>query len=232
MDLDGFPATIKNMHLVAVQPSFMREMHIEALTCGFHDINAYMGLMLLLPKLESLTLHQFHGDDLFYASDVVRMDVLKNLEIRQIRPDETISVAVLLQHHLELPGVEQVTLSGMVISEADEGIFWPALAKAAPSLQCITLKQEETGYWPLTISLRSLLGLHRFPLLSELRLLGRDIGHLIQPMLEVARLRTSVTNLTLPPRNEFDGPALRAWDSVHQLARRFTVSNQQPCSMW
>ncbi|KAF8318652.1 hypothetical protein DL93DRAFT_2164833 [Clavulina sp. PMI_390] len=228
MDLGSFPTTIKNMHLVAVQPSFAREMQLEALTCGFHDIDAYIGLLPLLPKLESLTLHQFHGEDLFYASDTVRMEALKRLEIRQIRPDETIAVAVLLQHHLELPSVEQVALSGMVISEADEEIFWHALATATPSVQCITLKREETGYWPLNISLRSLFRLDKFPLLSELRLLGRDVGHLVQPMLEVARLRTSVTNLTLPPRNEFGGPALRAWDSIHQLARRFTVSPVPP----
>ncbi|KAF8318650.1 hypothetical protein DL93DRAFT_2164831 [Clavulina sp. PMI_390] len=228
LDLDGFP-TVQSLHLDSVQPLFKREMpHLDTLTCGFYDLDSYRRVTHFLPKLESLILRQFGRADLLCASGVLELDALKRLEIGQANPDEAVALAILFQHHLSLPSIQHLTLSGVVISEKYGYIFWPALAKAAPSIQCITLKREQMGYWPLDVSFKNLaLNPGELPLLSELRLLGRDVRHLLRPMLDLVSSRVaSITRLTLPPREEFDTHELRLWDSLHQLAGHFMVSAQ------
>ncbi|KAF8322217.1 hypothetical protein DL93DRAFT_1276412 [Clavulina sp. PMI_390] len=230
LKLDWFPS-IKRLHLKDVDIVIESAPQLRYLICNFDAWRTPLDKLTSLSHLTSLTIFNLIPLDLENeqgSMSFLHLEALEELEIRLHQGYRPSSLHLLFRVVI-MPNVEKFTVNGMRFSESEERFIWKVLANAMPRIHSLTLKRDRIGYWPLDIHMAGLWDLDQegeilLPGLTELRLLGRDVGHLLHSIhLFTSARRGNITHLTLPPREEFEQHEVETWEALQELVPHFSV---------
>ncbi|KAF8307808.1 hypothetical protein DL93DRAFT_1981248 [Clavulina sp. PMI_390] len=130
--LDNWP-TVRKLH-IGLAPTLTTVSQVEHITIDFYAILRSTPFPLL-PQLSYLFIYGIPAGGFGWFQNVVHLDALRHLEIRELEDDDAIEeepFGHLMFHYLKAPNVECFTLNGMVLSSKAAAIFWPALVSRHP----------------------------------------------------------------------------------------------------
>ncbi|KAF8307781.1 hypothetical protein DL93DRAFT_1979065 [Clavulina sp. PMI_390] len=228
-------------------------LRLRDIVCDFDALRFPLVESSVLCRLTSLKLLQLVPIE-FNNVDAIQLDQLRFFEIRLPQAEEPMSLIPFLEI-LAVPNVEHFTINGMALTVTQEREIWPVLvsthcefpvrnfliansylnyaqpqASTMPRMHSLTLYRDRFGYWPLNIHLEGLRGPTQqggllLPELKEIRLLGRDVAHLLPSMHRfISSRRGAITHLTLPPPEEVGESMLSDWKALRRLVPHFMVS--------